>query len=64
MIYHIGEYYRYNGGRKKYKLTKVDRWLYIFECGHTVTDSIFRDFLVRCSTGEQVYKGVQLELNF
>lgn len=62
MIYHIGEYYRYNGGRKRYKLIKVDRWLCIFECGHTVMDSILRDFMTRCSTGGQVYNEVQLSM--
>jgi hypothetical protein len=61
MNYQIGQYYQYPDDRKRLKLVSVDEWVFIFECGHRVTDSVFYD-MVNCETGVQVYKDIQLNL--
>jgi hypothetical protein len=60
-IHHLNEYYKYPRSNKRYKLIEVDRWRYIFEDGHRVTDNVFCD-LIRCKTGIQVYNEVQMEM--
>lgn len=59
--YIIGHEYKYHSHKQKYKLKSVDRWVYIFDCGHRVTDCVFMD-LIDCSTGIPVYKNNQLEI--
>ena len=57
----IGEFYRYPNSQKEYKLLKKDRYTYIFDCGHRVTDNVFAD-LIRVRTNKQVYLDTQLEM--
>lgn len=61
MKYFIGEYYRYPKGRTRFKLIEVRKWTFHFECGHWCTDTVFGD-LIRCKTGKQVFKDLQLDL--
>lgn len=67
LIYKIGEYYQYPSDSKKtkFKLIEKRNYVFLFECGHWCTDSVFAD-LIRCKTGVQVYKedSVQLEFDF
>jgi hypothetical protein len=59
----IGELYKYPKGGKSYKLISITGFVYRFDCGHWVTDSVFGD-LIRVKTGLYVYKDRQLELIF
>lgn len=61
MNYNIGEYYKYHSHKQKFKLIKVDGYMFEFECGHRCTDSVFED-LVRVKTGIAVYKDNQVKL--
>lgn len=61
IIYYIGEFYRYPESKQLFKLSKVEGFIFRFECGHWCTDSVFKD-LVRVKTGVQVYKDNQFEL--
>lgn len=61
IIYYIGEFYRYPESKQLLKLKKVEGFIFIFDCGHRVTDCVFVD-LIRIKTGVQVYKDKQLEL--
>lgn len=60
-IYHLGEYYTYPKGKRRFKLLRADGRIFEFECGHRVTDCVFVD-LVRVKTGVQVYQEKQLSL--
>jgi len=42
----LGAKYKYHDLDKIYVLKKIDRWLYVFECGHKVTDIVFRDLIL------------------
>jgi hypothetical protein len=59
--YFIGEYYRYPNSQKEYKLLKVERFVYVFDCGHRISDNVFND-LIRVRTNIQVYLDTQLEM--
>jgi hypothetical protein len=59
--YHIGEYYRYPGTRKRFKLTETSGMIFRFECGHWCTDNVFID-LIRVKTNIQVSEDIQEEL--
>jgi hypothetical protein len=61
MNFDIGQYYRYPGSEKKYKLVKRNQWTFVFECGHWCTDTVFED-LVNCRTGIPVHKDIQIRL--
>ena len=61
MNYQIGQYYHYPGHAQKFKLLSVNEWVFVFECGHRITDLVFED-MVNCQTGIQVYKDTQLNL--
>ena len=39
----IGLLYHYPNCNKSFKLSKIDGYSYIFECGHKVTDNVFKD---------------------
>lgn len=41
----IGAVYIYPGTRRRYKLVKIEGFMYYFECGHAVTDSVFEDLV-------------------
>lgn len=67
MIYfdfYIGEEYKYPNNEKVFKLKKVKGFIFIFQCGHWCTDSVFED-LIRIKNNIQVYttkKPKQLKL--
>ena len=61
MNYHIGEYYKYPGSSKRFKLKEVDNDIFRFFCGHWCTDCIFQD-LIRVKTGIPVNEDLQMEL--
>lgn len=61
--YRIGEFYKYPNYDVLYKLIEKRSYVFIFECGHRCTDSVFVD-LIRVKTGIQVYKDLQLEIEF
>jgi hypothetical protein len=61
MNYHLGEYYKYFGCKRRFKLIEVSGYIFKFECGHWVTDTVFED-LVRVKTGIQVYRDNQLKI--
>jgi hypothetical protein len=63
MNYEIGASYRYPLGKQVFKLKEVDGYRFHFECGHSVTDSVFED-LINIKTGIQVYKDLQHRLIF
>lgn len=63
MNYYIGDYYRYPGVKKKFKLKEKVNSSFLFECGHWCTDTVFLD-LLRVKTNQQVNKDSQLEINF
>ena len=44
----IGQYYKYQNTKQKFKLIDIVGFMYIFECGHRVTDNVFID-MVRCN---------------
>jgi len=60
-VYHIGEYYKYPGGTKRFALKMVRGFWFYFECGHHCSDSVFMD-LINVKTGVQVYKDIQYSL--
>jgi len=60
--YTIGRAYKYPNYSKKYVLERVDKWVYVFTCGHRVTENVFGD-LIDTATGVQVYKDTQLKLH-
>lgn len=53
-FYEIGESYRYFSGRTNFKLIEVSKGIFIFECGHRVTDCVFQD-LVNVKTDLSVF---------
>lgn len=55
IIYFINDIYHYPDNEKEFKLIEVDGYIFRFDCGHWVTDTVFKD-LIRKSTGIQVYK--------
>ena len=55
IVYRIGENYKYPHSDKLFKLKKRVGHIFIFECGHRVTDNVFID-LIRIKTWVQVYK--------
>lgn len=59
----IGEYFKYYNCKRLFKLVRIDGYMYVFECGHRVTDNVFID-LVRVKTGIPNYENNQLELTF
>lgn len=61
MIHVIGRSYRYPREKKEFQLTKVDGYMYYFDGGHSVTDSVFMD-MIDCSTEIQVFKNIQIFL--
>lgn len=62
MNYFIGEYYKYPGSSKTFKLINVkDNWRFDFEEGHWCTDNVFVD-LIRVKTGMPVNEDLQMEL--
>lgn len=58
--YEIGRYYKYPDG-DRFKLKEVIGYIFIFECGHRCTDTVFKD-LIDCNTRIQVYRNNQLKL--
>ena len=52
--YKIGSIYIYPNDteKKQFKLSKVKGGIYLFECGHWCTDSVFED-LINIETGKQ-----------
>lgn len=61
MNYHIGEYYRYPGSKKKFKLISVDSFRFRFEGGHWCTGNVFED-LIRVKIKISVREDLQIEL--
>jgi len=61
IVYYEGEEYKYPNYRKRFKLKSREEFIFVFECGHRVTDNVFKD-LIRVKTGVQVYEDNQLEL--
>lgn len=61
MNYHLGEYYKYPGSNKRFKLVSVTGFRFGFEDGHWCTDIIFVD-LIRVKTGMAVNEDLQIEL--
>jgi hypothetical protein len=61
MNYTIGDDYSYPRQTKRFVLVGQERGIFIFNCGHRVTDNVFKD-LVNCRTGVQVYQDTQLKL--
>lgn len=59
--YEIGAEYRYPLHKKRFKLTETNGLVFIFDCGHRVTNNVFMD-LINCKTGVQVYKDIQPSL--
>lgn len=61
----IGGKYKYWNYSKVYVLKEVVGYMYIFDCGHRVTEYVFMD-LVDIKSGKHVYKimeaGIQLQL--
>ena len=51
----IGQSYTYPGKSKEFILSAIDGWIYIFQCGHRVTDNVFADM-------KQIQKYNQLTL--
>lgn len=45
MNYNINHWYKYPTGKKRFKLQRVDVFIFIFECGHRVTDTVFMDLI-------------------
>lgn len=41
----IGMIYHYPNSKRMFKLVEVNEWVYIFECGHRVTDNVFTDLI-------------------
>ena len=39
----IGATYIYPNQKRRYKLVRIVGFMYYFECGHAVTDSVFED---------------------
>jgi len=63
--YKIGSYYKYPDGKRLFKLTKVNGFIFHFQCGHFCTDSVFLD-LIDTQNNIQIYKQLppkQLKLN-
>lgn len=52
--YKIGGEYRYPKG-DTFKLKKVRGFIFIFECGHWCTDSVFMD-LIDVKRGKQIFE--------
>lgn len=44
-IYYIGDEYHYPNKKKRFKLIYVDDFIYQFECGHKITDTVFIDLI-------------------
>lgn len=61
--FRIGDYYKYPGSEDQFKLIAKRNFVFLFECGHWCTDSVFVD-LIRCKTNIQVYEDLQLEFDF
>ena len=59
----ISEYFKYYKDKRLFKLVKIEGYMYVFECGHRVTDNVFED-LIRVKTGIANYENNQLELTF
>jgi len=59
--YHIGEGYKYERDNKIFKLKEVSGYLFLFECGHWCSDTIFIN-LIRVKTGRPVNEDLQMEL--
>ena len=49
LIHHIGEEYCYREGGEVFILKEFIGFVYVFECGHRVSDSVFAD-LIRVKT--------------
>jgi hypothetical protein len=45
IYYKIGRKYKYPKSNEKYVLKKVHNKIFIFECGHAVTDNVFLDLI-------------------
>lgn len=41
----IGATYKYPGTRRRFKLVRIVGFMYYFECGHAVTDTVFEDLV-------------------
>ena len=61
MKHYINEYYRYSDSKTKFKLIRVNNYIYYFDKNHWCTDNVFID-LIRCKTNVQNYQNNQLEL--
>ncbi len=61
IIYTIGNLYNYPMKKQHFKLSKVNGYMFIFDCGHRVTDNVFFD-LIDSSTGIQVCENKQLNI--
>ena len=42
----IGATYKYPNSNKKFILSAVDEWVYIFSCGHRVSYCVFEDLIM------------------
>ena len=61
--YHIGEYYRYPNSGNLFKLIEKRDFVFLFECGHWCTDTVFK-YLTRVKTNVSVFEDIQYELEF
>lgn len=41
----IGAKYKYYGSNKVFTLSQIYGFIYVFECGHMVTDKVFEDLI-------------------
>ena len=39
----IGAVYKYPNHQQTFKLKAIEGFVYIFECGHRITDNVFKD---------------------
>jgi succinate dehydrogenase/fumarate reductase cytochrome b subunit len=56
-----GYRYRYPGSRQIFTLHKISGFIFIFACGHRVTDNVIND-MISIDTGRYVYECRQLGL--
>jgi hypothetical protein len=59
--YRLGDLYNYPNRRELFKLSYVERGVFVFDCGHRVTHNVFID-MVNAKTKIQVIDDTQLLL--